>query len=78
MKNDHCNKFPMEMDSLFVTPAAFILFVITMTNWKSSVTAILGVCNVNSTTSYSSSAYPTQSIRFIYAYTRERKDREKS
>jgi hypothetical protein len=60
------------MDSLFVTAAAFILFVITMTKWKSSVTAIFGVCDVNNTTSFLQIVLIQRKAFALYTRTRER------
>jgi hypothetical protein len=63
------------MDSLFVTAAAFILFVITMTKWKSSVTAILGVYDVNNTTSFLQIVLIQHKAFALYTRTRERDKR---
>jgi len=59
------------MDS-FVTAAAFYFIVITMRNWRSSVTAILGIHDVYFTTPPSSSVVLIQNDALYREHKEER------
>jgi hypothetical protein len=68
-----CNEFEDdEMDSLFRYGCSIYFIVITMRNWRSSVTAILGVHDVQSTTPPSSSVVLIQNDALYREHEEER------
>jgi hypothetical protein len=76
-----CNEFwrMMEWIECFVTAAAFyfiLLFVITKANWRNSVTAILGIYDVNNTTPFFSRIHLIQND-VLYRERKEERGKKK-